>query len=259
MTIEIKAKEALAKIRFCLAIDHVSAPQEALDIARELSDVAGTIKVGSTLHTRAGREGVPIVTRIFEGGTRVFLDLKYHDTPDQVYGSARESAYAGVFMFNTHIAGGERACKEALRGAHDGAELHKVNRPLVIGVTELTSIEDEDLAKQGLNTTYDALVLKRAEQAREWGLDGIVCPASKAGELEKRFGRWLYVTPGIKYGGVQNVGQKQLDTPDGAVQACQSSILVIGSAVFGTKKDPIPREQWRNRAYEILQVMAKHL
>lgn len=85
------------------------------------------------------------------------------------------------------------------------------------------------------------------------GLDGIVCPAKKAGELEKQFGSdFMYVTPGIKWAGIQREGQKQLYTPDKAVQDCTSSILVIGGAI--TKA-----EDKKVTAYEILQAMAQHL
>ena len=259
MTIELTDKETLGRKRFCLAIDHVSKPQEALDIAGELSDFFAFVKTGSTVHTKACEEGMPIVRMLYKQGIESFLDLKFHDTPDQVYGSARAAVYPGVAMFNMHISSGEKACREAVRGVYDGAAERKIDRPLLIGVTELTSIDDAELAKQGLNVKFDDLVLRRAELAREWGLDGIVCPASKAGELEKRFGKWTYVTPGISHGGVQNVGQKQVTTVESVAQASQNAILVIGSALLGTKKDPKPRETWRPTAYEMLQIMAKYV
>ena len=117
----------------------------------------------------------------------------------------------------------------------------------------MTSLDDDDLDVQGLGITYDDLVTRRTELAREWGLDGIVCPANKAGELEKRFGSdFMYVTPGIKWAGKAGAGQKQLYTPDRAVQDCSSSLLVIGSAI--TKA-----ENKRATAYEILKSMAQHL
>jgi orotidine-5'-phosphate decarboxylase len=104
-----------------------------------------------------------------------------------------------------------------------------------------------------LEISYDALVKKRTELAKEWGLDGVVCAASKAGRLEKEFGSdFLYITPGIKWAGKQGTGQKQLYTPDLAVRDCSSSILVIGSAI--TKA-----EDRRATAYEILQAMAKEI
>ena len=102
-----------------------------------------------------------------------------------------------------------------------------------------------------MSISYDDLVKRRTELAKKWGLDGIVCPAKKAGGLEKEFGSdFMYVTPGIKWAGIQREGQKQLYTPDLAVKDCSSSILVIGSAI--TKA-----ENRVQTAYDILQAMAE--
>ncbi len=248
---QLDEKEELARQRVCLALD-VPTVRDALAYADGFSDVVGSFKVGKTLHAAACNEGIPIIQRIHESGGKVFLDLKLHDTPDQVYSAAQQCTVPGVYMFNVHIAGGEKMCREAVRGAKEAATARGIPAPKVIGVTVLTSLDDSDLEKEGLGVKYDDLVMRRTELAREWGLDGIVCAASKAGELEKRFGKWLYATPGIKYAGIQNVGQKQLDTPDGAVQACSSSVLVIGSAI--TKA-----QDKRGTAREILKVMAQYI
>jgi len=251
MEIKLTEKEELARKRVCLALDTPTVPQ-ALDLAAELSDLVGSFKVGKTLHTAAGNDGVPIVREIYKRRGEVFLDLKLKDTPDQVYGAAKACVVPGVYMFNLHLDGGEAMCREALRAAKESATAQGIPVPKVIGVTVLTSLNDKDLEVQGIPESYKAHVLRMTGLAREWGLDGVVCAANVAGEMEKQFGQWLYVTPGIKYAGVQNVGQKQLDTPDGAVQACSSSILVVGSAITKAKDR-------RATAYEILQVMAKHL
>ena len=211
-------------------------------------------KVGKELHTTAGNEAVNIVKEIYDRGGKIFLDLKLHDIPQTVYGASKACVVPGVYMFNIHIGGNEEMCKSALEGAVDGAKEKGIEIiPKVIGVTVLTSLNDKDLEVQNMGTKYDSLVHRRTELAKEWGLDGIVCAAKKAGALEEEFGSDLiYVTPGIKWAGKQGVGQKQLYTPIEAVQDCKSSILVIGSAI--TKA-----EDKRATAYEILQVMAKNL
>jgi orotidine-5'-phosphate decarboxylase len=258
----LNEKEQLARSRVCLALD-VQDPSEAVELARDLSHLVGSFKVGKTLHLAAGNKGVSIVDEIYKGSPgampNVFLDLKLHDTPDQVYGAAMQSAVPGVYMFNVHVGGGEKMCKKAVEGAYEASQKANIARPKVIGVTVLTSLADEDLRAEGLDVTYDALVKRRTELAKNWGLDGIVCPASKAGALEKEFGPWCYVTPGIKYAGVHNAGQKQLDTPDAAVQACTSSILIIGTAITGTKDKPKAANERRATAYEILKSMAQYL
>ena len=249
---KLTEKEERARARVCLALDTPTVEQ-ALQMAHELSELVGTFKVGKQLHTAACNEGVPIVARIREAGGNTFLDLKLHDTPNTVYQAARAATVPGVYMFNIHIAGGEEMCKKALEGAYEATSERRFKVPKVIGVTVLTSLDDDDLSTQGLGIGYDDLVMRRTELARKWGLDGIVCPANKAGELEKRFGsNFIYVTPGIKWAGKQGTGQKQLYTPDRAIQDCFSSILVVGSAI--TKA-----ENQRQTAYDILQAMAREL
>jgi len=249
---ELTEKEKIARARVCLALD-VPTVKTALDLAQELSDYVGTFKVGKQLHTAAGNEGLNIIQEIHNRGGNVFLDLKFHDTPNTVYEASRASAVPGVFIFNVHVAGGEAMCKKALEGAREAAAVRGIESPKVIGVTVLTSLSDEDLAAQKLHILYDELVMRRTELAVKWGLDGIVCPANKAGELEKRFGSTLlYVTPGIAWAGKHGAGQKQLYTPDLAVKDCGNSILVLGSAI--TKA-----EEKRKTAAEILKAMAAKL
>jgi orotidine-5'-phosphate decarboxylase len=244
--------EERARERTCLALD-VPTTAQALSLAEELSPYFGSMKLGKETHTIAGNEGIPIVREIYEAGTKVFLDLKLHDTPQTVLGAAKACTVPGVYMFNLHIAGGEKMCKSAIEGAYNASQTRNIPRPKVIGVTVLTSLDDNDLREQNLGISYDDLVMKRTELAKKWGLDGIVCPANKARELVIRFGSdFTYVTPGIEWKGKQGTGQKQLYTPDRAVIDCSSSILVIGSAV--TKA-----ENRIQTAYDILQAMANNL
>ena len=249
---KLTEKEQKARKRVCLALD-VPTVDEALSLTGELSDYVRMYKIGKELHTAACNEGIPIIKKISDRKGAVFLDLKLHDTPNTVYGAAKASAVPGVSFFNIHVAGGKEMCKKAIEGAYEGAQANRIERPKVIGVTVLTSLNDDDLKIQDLGIGYDDLVMKRTELAKRWGLDGIVCPAKKAGGLEKEFGSdFMYVTPGIKWAGVQREGQKQLYTPDKAVQDCSNSILVIGGAI--TKA-----EDKKATAYEILKAMAQYL
>lgn len=248
---ELTEKEQQARKRVCLALD-VPTVEKGLAMAGDLSGAVGTFKINS-LHTAAHNEGTNIIEEIHKRGGETFLDLKFHDTPGTAFNYGREAAVPGVYVFNIHVAGGEAMCKKAIEGAREGAESRGIDCPKIIGITTLTSLDDEDLTTQGLGIKYDDLVRRRTELAKEWGLDGIVCAASKAGGLEKEFGSdFTYVTPGIKWAGIQNIGQKQLYTPDLAVRDCSSSILVIGSAITKAENQP-------TTAYEIVQAMAKEL
>ncbi len=231
--------------------------QEALALADELTDYVGMFKVGKELHRTASNQCVPIVARIYatsqDRRANIFLDLKDHDTPNTIYQTAKANSVPGVRMFNIHVAGGEKMCKKSLEGAHEGAQITGIETPKVIGVTVLTSLDDADLSEQGLGITYKDLVRKRTELAKRWGLQGVVCPANAAGYLEKEFGSdFLYVTPGVDWKGLHSEGQKQLYTPDRAVQDCTSSVLVIGTAIRKA-------QDRKATSYEILQVMTQHL
>jgi len=268
---DLTPKEQQAKKRVCFALD-VPTVKNAIGLAEELSDYVGMCKINS-LYQVAVNEGVNIIKEISEKEGAVFLDLKFHDTPETVYNYAKAVSIPGVSFFNIHIGeGGEDMCRKAVQGAYEGAQARKIKRPKVIGVTVLTSIGNKDLREEGIKTEYDDLVKRRTYLARKWGLDGVVCPASKAGGLEKEFGSdFMYVTPGIEWKGVKNLGQKQLYTPDRAVQDCSNSILVIGSAIAKAgdiyeekdkKKILVQRgtpDDRRRTAYEILQAMAKFL
>jgi orotidine-5'-phosphate decarboxylase len=228
--IELTKEEKSARERVCIALDTESVNQ-ALDWSKRLSTYAGSFKIGKSLHLIAGLEGRNIIYEIAEIGGASFLDLKGHDTPDQIKKYAMAATTFGVYMFNIHI-GNESMTRAAVEGAYEKSEKYRIKRPLVIGVTELTSLDDRDLEILGNKFSYDDSVLNKAELAIKYGLDGIVCPAKKAGGLEQRFGmELLYVTPGINLGNLLNVGQKQLYEPSNAVKDCSNSILIIGSAI----------------------------
>lgn len=246
--LELTPKEQIARGRVCLALDGIENVDEAFAMANDLKEYVGMVKVGKELHLAAGNEGRNIVRELSRSGMHSFLDLKLHDTPATVEKASRQCAVPGVYMFNVHVAGGEAMCRKAVDAVRNMS-----GRPKVIGVTVLTSLDNNDLSTLGFGYQFDTLVKRNTELAQKWGLDGVVCPANKAGMLEKEFGsNFLYVTPGISYSGKQGEGQKQLYTPDLAVRDCKNSILVIGSAIT---KAPNRRQT----AYEILQSMAREL
>lgn len=248
---ELSQQERSARERVCIALDTESVEQ-ALEWSRRLSPYAGSFKIGKSLHLTAGLEGRNIVSEIAEVGGESFLDLKGHDTLDQIKKYAMAATVPGVHMFNIHV-GNEDMTRSAVEGAYEQSEKLRIKRPLVIGVTELTSLDDNDLNILGNRFSYDDSVLNKAELAIQYGLDGIVCPAKKAGGLEQRFGdKLLYVTPGVKMGDIANVGQKQLYEPSDAVKDCSNSILIIGSAIT---KAPDMEEQ----AYRALREMAPYM
>lgn len=197
----------------------------ALALADRLDPALCRVKVGNELFTRAG----PGVVEDLQGsGFQVFLDLKFHDIPNTVAGACRAAADLGVWMVNVHALGGARmmaAASEAVAGFRQ--------RPRLVAVTVLTSLDAGDLEAAGLPTDPAALARDLAGLARDSGLDGVVCSAREAADMRARLGRdWLLVTPGIRPGGAGQDDQRRTMTPAQAL-AAGSDYLVVGRPVTG--------------------------
>jgi orotidine-5'-phosphate decarboxylase len=251
--------EERARQRVALALDFPTIEQ-AIHTAENLGDRVGMFEVGTELHIASERKGGGIVRRLHsyspDGSANVLLDLKLHDTPQTVRKASYQLAVPGVSAFNIHVEGGEAMAHAALEGAQQGVGVYRIPRPKVIGITVLTSLDDEDLEQDGHGMKYKELVYHRTALAKKWGLDGVVCPAKLAGEMEAEHGSdLLYIGLGIKWeepGAVlHGEGHKQLYTVDRAAAESTNGIFVIGSAIT---KAPDPRA----RAYQILQLMAPH-
>jgi orotidine-5'-phosphate decarboxylase len=165
----------------------------ALALAASLRGVAGGFKIGSRLFTA---EGPAIVRALTERGDRVFLDLKFHDVPNQVAGAVQAAAALGVWMVNVHASGGTammRAARDAARTTARGKP------PLVIAVTVLTSMTQATLDETGVLLPPVDQVTRLAALAREAGLDGVVASPLEIAAIRRRCGdEFLIVTPGIR-------------------------------------------------------------
>ena len=197
--------------------------EQAMEMARQLNPQDCRVKVGKELFTRCGPQ---VVEALHQLGFEVFLDLKFHDIPNTTAMAVKAAAELGVWMVNVHCSGGLKmmsACREVL-------EQHQGNKPLLIGVTVLTSMEQEDLAGIGLDVTPQQQVLRLAQLAEQAGLDGLVCSAQEAHALKQQWPVGQLVTPGIRPAGSANDDQKRILTPAQAMQA-GSDYLVIGRPV----------------------------
>src|SRR6185503_7342569 len=185
-----------ARDRLFVALD-VERLDEADALLERLAGEVSGCKIGNQLFTAAG----PVaVERALKRGFRVFLDLKYHDIPNTVAGAVREAARLGVFVLNVHASGGAAMLRAAAEAAAKAAKDFAVPRPLVIGVTVLTSLDRRALETEvGVPGTVDAHVLRLAEQGRAAGLDGCVASPREIRLLRNALGRaWVIVTPGIR-------------------------------------------------------------
>ncbi|HUO44827.1 MAG TPA: orotidine-5'-phosphate decarboxylase [Burkholderiales bacterium] len=208
--------------RVIVALD--LAPDAALALAARLSPRACRLKVGKELFTAAGPA---LVEKLAARGFDVFLDLKFHDIPNTVAGACRAAAALGVWMLNVHALGG-RAMLEAARDAVAAA---RDRRPLLVAVTVLTSLADDDLRAVGVAGPVPDAVVRLAGLAQASGLDGVVCSAQEAPLLRRQCGeRFLLVTPGIRLPENARDDQRRVTTPAAAV-AAGADYLVIGRPV----------------------------
>ncbi len=208
-----------------VALDDTDA-NKALAFARQVSADACALKVGNELFTRAGPG---VVEQLVRQGFKVFLDLKYHDIPHTVAKACRAAADLGVWMLTVHALGGERMLVAA-RAAIDGIAGEK---PLLMGVTMLTSLVAMELPSLGIVGTIEENVLRLAKVSQRAQLDGVVCSAREISIIREACGKTLcVVTPGIRPANYQTQDdQRRTLTPIEAINA-GANYLVIGRPIM---------------------------
>ncbi len=229
------------KDRIIVALD-VSTSNEALRLADEVSEHVGMFKVGLQLFCN---EGPSIITKLVEEGRKVFLDLKLHDIPNTVGNTVKVLSDLGVFMINVHIAGGKTMMKNA---AEVVKNMNLPSKPLVIGVTVLTSMNKADLIDTGIHHRIDRQVGELSVLAQECGLDGVVASPREVVQIRDRCGKdFVIVTPGVSPYWAGHDDQKIVHTPAKAVKS-GADYLVIGRPI--TKADN-PKEAAKRIVDEI--------
>ena len=220
--------------RTFVALDTTDA-DHAVALAESLKDHVGGMKVGKEFFTANGPAGVE---RISACGMPVFLDLKFHDIPNTVASAVRAAAPLKPFIVNVHASGGVEMMRAALDAAREGAAELGCTAPLVIAVTVLTSLNDEDLNDIGVSDGTLDQVLRLASLTQECGLDGVVCSAREAQALRAQVDpEFKLVVPGIRPKWASSDDQKRIVTPAGAVDF-GADYLVIGRPITGAD-DPI--------------------
>lgn len=219
--------------RILVALDVASA-HEAFALADRLRGSVGGFKIGKQLFTA---EGPSIVRTLAERGDRVFLDLKFHDIPNTVAGAVTAAATTGAWMINVHACGGRRMMEAAAAAA---AASGRAKRPLVLGVTVLTSLDAVQLAETGVQDSVLDQVRRLARLARASGLDGVVASPQEIAAIRQACGPdFLIVTPGIRSAADRPAGDDQVRTmgPAEAI-AAGASYLVVGRLITAAA-DPL--------------------
>lgn len=198
--------------------------QDALSFVDKIQPTDARLKVGKEMFTYFGPEFVKQLTR---KGFDVFLDLKFHDIPNTVAKAVTAAADLGVWMVNVHASGGSQMMTKAKRALDTYGE----DAPLLIAVTVLTSMGQEDLHGLGITKTPAEQVNFLAKLTKQSGLDGVVCSAWEAEQLKADLGKeFKLITPGIRPAGSAQDDQQRIMTPKQAIDV-GVDYLVIGRPI----------------------------
>ena len=210
-------------------------------LVEQLSDCVGMFKIGSQLFTAAGPAAIHM---LLEHQKRIFLDLKFHDIPNTVARAAAAATELCVDMFNVHVAGGATMMNEAAKAAKLTAEQLGINAPLVLGVTVLTSLDEQQL-QSTWNTTLPLceLIASFAKSAKQSGLDGVIASPHEIDVIRQVCGKdFLIVTPGVRPSWAVQDDQQRVMTPGEAI-ARGADYIVVGRPIYAA---PNPKEAAMN-------------
>lgn len=219
--------------RLIVALD-VDTQEKALALVDKLKGEVRFFKIGFELFSSCGPS---IVKEIAKKGVRIFLDLKFHDIPNTVSKAAVSATRLGVYMFNVHSLGGYEMMKKTAAAVKAEAEALNIERPRILAVTVLTSMDENELKKVGINDNMNSEVLRLASLAKSAGLDGVVASPSEARIIRESLGRdFLIVTPGVRPSWAQAGDQKRVATPQEAVE--NGADYIVAGRPVTEAKDP---------------------
>jgi len=222
-----------------VALD-VDSSDQALSLVERLRGVAGMFKVGKQLFTAAGPD---IVRKIITMGERVFLDLKFHDIPNTVAMAGAEAARLGVSIFNVHAMGGSKMMRAVTEAVTETAERERIARPLILGVTVLTSHTQDSLKEVGIERELEDEVVTLARLCEASGIDGVVASPLEIVPIKSAIKNsgFIILTPGVRPAGVALNDQSRVMAPAEAICA-GANFLVIGRPITAAN-DPVAAAQ----------------
>jgi orotidine-5'-phosphate decarboxylase len=219
--------------KLLVALD-VESGTRAMELARSLHGIVGGVKIGSRLFTL---EGPALVHALTSAGTRVFLDLKFHDIPNTVAQAVDAAVQTGAWMIDVHCSGGSAMMQAAVRAARDAAARAGRTPPVLVGITVLTSMDEAALRETGVDRPLASQVIHLAQMAKMAGLDGVVCSPHEIAVIRDACGRdFVIVTPGIR-GAAAGTEKNDQTRTMGAGEAVRAgaSYLVIGRPITASE------------------------
>jgi orotidine-5'-phosphate decarboxylase len=217
------------KDRLIVALDVDTLP-EALELLRKLDRAVSVVKVGAQFLSAEGPQGVQALQK---QGYGIFYDAKFHDIPRTVKAAVKVAARLGVQIVNVHASGGQEMMRAAAQAACESAEETHQTRPLVLGVTVLTSLHDRALQEEcGFAKGAQDQVVHLARQAQLAGLDGVVASPQEIQLVRQACGeKFIVLTPGIRPLSAGLDDQKRVLTPGEAMQA-GADYIVVGRPIY---------------------------
>ena len=232
--LELVRKRGSMRERLIVALDFDTLEQ-ATDLVRQLSGEVGMFKIGKQLFTHAGPQAV---RQIQELGGEIFLDLKFHDIPNTVAKAAIEATRLGVKMFNVHASGSLEMMRMTVKEVKRVCRQQKLRKPIMLAVTVLTSLNQDDLERVGVERKVSDQVVRLALLTKEAGMDGVVASPHEVGDIREACGRrFVIVTPGIRPADKNRNDQQRVMTPQDAV--CGGvDYIVVGRPIIEAR-DPV--------------------
>ncbi len=244
------------KDKLIVALD-VDTADRALALVDQLKDSVGMFKVGMQLFTAAGPD---LVRRIVLQGSRVFLDLKYHDIPNTVALAGVEATRLGVSLFNIHTSGGSVMMKRTANAVAQTAARENLSAPKVLGVTLLTSVDHEILEQIGINARAATVVGRLAKLANESGLEGVVASAQEIALIRHAVPQrdFLIVTPGIRSASDEVQDQRRTMTAAEAIRE-GADYIVVGRPIIAAGDVTAAAGQFVSEIQTALQARASQV
>ncbi len=220
---QIKIQKSQMKDKIIVALD-VETVAEAREHIRDLREEVGAFKIGLQLFTHAGAS---FVRETVESSVKVFLDLKFHDIPNTVAKTSIEVARLGVWMFNVHALGGGEMLRKTVESVREVCAKENLKQPKIIGVTILTSSDQETLRETGIDREINAQILYLAALSAQSNLDGVVASPLEVRAIRAEVNRkdFLIVTPGIRNAQPEDKNAKTATFED------QKRVMSAGEAI----------------------------
>ena len=232
--LELVRSRGSMRERLVVALD-VDSLNQLRSLVRRLAPEVGMFKVGKQLFTHAGPQAVRLIQEL---GGEIFLDLKFHDIPSTVAKAAVEATRLGVKMFNVHASGSLEMMRTTVKEVRRVCRQERRRKPLMLAVTVLTSLNEDDLKRVGIDGEVADQVVRLALLTKEAGMDGVVASPHEVADIRDACGRrFVIVTPGIRPFDSNRNDQQRVMAPFDAIRA-GVDYIVVGRPILEAK-DPL--------------------